>query len=318
MRGRSGAKLTAPTEQRSLAQSIFCRGIGLHDGARSRLFLHPAPADHGIVFRRIDQAARGAEIRAEPGSIAGTELGTTLANADGVRVATVEHLLAALAGLGIDNLLVEIDGAEVPAMDGSAEPFVFLLESAGIAGLGKPRKLIAPPRAIEVRQGSRFARLEPAKAFALDVTIDFDHLLIGRQNFSGRLEPGMFRRDLAPARSFGFAADIDRMRAAGLARGGSLANAVVLAGEKAMNPEGLRFADEFVRHKALDAIGDLHLAGGMLQARYVALRPGHALHAALLGKLMAELARGQTDLAEEAVAAAPLAATAPLQAAADD
>ncbi|MCW5750664.1 MAG: UDP-3-O-[3-hydroxymyristoyl] N-acetylglucosamine deacetylase [Alphaproteobacteria bacterium] len=315
MRGRSGAKLTAPTEQRSLAQSIFCRGIGLHDGAPSRLILHPAPADHGIVFRRIDDHARGAEIRAEAASIAGTELGTTLANADGVRVATVEHLLAALAGLGIDNLLVEIEGTEIPAMDGSAEPFVFLLESAGIAELGKPRKRIVLPGPIEVRHGDRFARLEPAKAFALDVTIDFDHALIGRQNFSGRLEPAMFRRELAPARSFGFAADIDRMRASGLARGGSLANAVVLAGEKVMNPEGLRFADEFVRHKALDAVGDLHLAGGLLMARYRAERPGHALHAALLARLTAELA---AEEAGEPEAQAPAIRPAPLQAAADD
>jgi UDP-3-O-[3-hydroxymyristoyl] N-acetylglucosamine deacetylase len=296
--------------QRTLKSRIPCVGVGVHSGRRTSLTLLPAPADHGIVFRRTDL---GRDIPAFHDRVVDTQLCTTIGDG-AARVGTVEHLMAALAGAGIDNVLIEIDGPEVPIMDGSAAPFSFLLECAGIASLETPRKVIEIVRPVRVTDGKAFAELRPhgpgagatVPTLDLDVSIDFEAAAIGRQTMRTRLTPATFREDIASARTFALAGDIARLSELGFGKGGSLDNAIIVDGAKIMNPGGLRMKHEFAAHKLLDAIGDLALVGATLHGRYIANRPGHGLNHRLLRALFARETTG-TDVARrtrEAAAAA--------------
>ena len=275
--------------QRTLAQAIGCVGVGLHTGERVRLELRPAPAGTGIVFLRTDL---GTQVAARFDQVAETRLCTVLADpaAPHVRVGTVEHVMAALAACGIDNAVVAVDGPEVPVLDGSAAPFVFLLDCAGTVEQDAHLRTIEVLRPVRVTEGEAFAELRPAIAggFEMAVSIDFSAPAIGRQALTLRVTQGSFRRELAEARTFALASDIAGLQAAGLARGGSLQNAVVVDGDRVLNPGGLRMADEFVRHKALDVVGDMAMAGAALQARFIAHRPGHGLNNKLLRALLAD------------------------------
>ncbi len=280
--------------QRTLKSRIPCVGIGVHSGRRVRLTLLPAPAGHGIVFRRTDL---GHDIPATHDRVVATNHCTVIADGT-VEVGTIEHLMAALAGAGVDNVLIEVDGPEVPIMDGSAAPFSFLLECAGIVSLDTPRKVIEILRPVRVTDGEAFAELRPFEmsqtkrrpgipTLDLEVSIDFAVPAIGRQTRTLRLTPENFREAVAPARTFALAGDIDELRRQGFARGGSLDNAIVVDGAKVLNPGGLRMKDEFAAHKLLDAVGDLALAGASLHGRFVAYRPGHGLNNKLLKALFA-------------------------------
>lgn len=248
--------------------------------------LIPAEPGSGIVFRRVDRG--GAVVDGRFDNVSDTMLGTTLKNGDGIGVATVEHLMAALAGLGIDNLMVELDGPEVPIMDGSAAPFVFLAECAGIVEQQAPRRAIEVLKPVSVSDGERYASVTPSDGFSISCEISFDHPAIADQSCYVELSNGAFKRELARARTFGFLADIDRLRANGLALGGSLDNAVVLSDDAVLNDGGLRYADEFVRHKALDCIGDLYLAGGPIIGHVECVRSGHKMNHRLLEALFAD------------------------------
>jgi UDP-3-O-[3-hydroxymyristoyl] N-acetylglucosamine deacetylase len=256
--------------------------------------VRPAGADAGVVFRRIDLDA-GADgdanlIRLSPDAVVDTDLGTSIASLSGARVQTVEHLLAAVFGVGLDNVVIDLDAAEPPAMDGSAAPFARRLAQVGLDRLAAPRRVIRVNKPVEVVLGGRTARFEPAARLEIDIAIDFEDAAIGRQHAVFVLETerdaARFLEDLAPARTFAFLKDYEALRARGLARGGSLENCVVLDGGEVINEGGLRFADEFARHKALDALGDLALAGWAIQGRYLAERPGHALNNLALRALM--------------------------------
>ncbi len=246
--------------------------------------LRPAEPDSGIVFHRIDVPG-SAPIPARSDCITNTQLCTTIGNSDGLEVATIEHLMAAFAGCGVDNAAVELDGPEVPAMDGSSAPFVFLLECADFVEQDAPRQYIKLLRPIKVSDGARSATLTPANCFAMSVTIDFDSPAVSRQSYEGILVNGEFKRELSQARTFGFVHDVERMRAMGRALGGSLDNAVVISEDRVLNEEGLRYDNEFVRHKALDSVGDLYLAGAPLLAHFESECSGHQLHHMLLTAL---------------------------------
>ena len=274
--------------QQTLKAPIGCVGVGLHQGHRASLTFRPAPVDHGIVFRRTDI---GVDIPARFDRVVDTRLATVLADSD-ARIGTIEHVMAALAGCGIDNVVVEIDGPEPPILDGSASPFVFLLDCAGVVAQEAPRTTIEIRRPIRVSDGDAFAELRPPVAgmagLDMALSIDFPAVAIGRQALSLRLTPDTFRHELARARTFTLAQEIDQLRAAGLARGGSLENAVVVDQARVLNLAGLRMPDEFVRHKLLDAVGDLALAGAPLRGRFVAHRSGHTLNHRLLQALFAD------------------------------
>jgi UDP-3-O-[3-hydroxymyristoyl] N-acetylglucosamine deacetylase len=273
-------------QQKTVKASIHCRGIGLHSGMRVGMTLHPAAPDTGIVFRRVD--AGGAEIAASWQNVVESSLCTTLGNGEGLSVATVEHLMAAFAGLEIDNAIVELDGPEVPVMDGSAAPFVFLIECAGIVEQDAPRRAIKVLKPVSVGAPGKSATLMPDDGFAVSFSIDFASSAINRQEITVSPDPDSFKNDISRARTFGFLHEVDQMRAAGLARGGSLANAVVISGDRVLNEEGLRYRDEFVRHKVLDAMGDLYLAGGPLVGHFHGVRSGHALNRRLMEALFAD------------------------------
>jgi UDP-3-O-[3-hydroxymyristoyl] N-acetylglucosamine deacetylase len=268
--------------QKTLKSAIPCRGVGLHSGAKVAMRLCPGATDTGIVFRRD-----GVEIPALWSNVVDSTLNTTLAGPGGVTVGTVEHLLAALAGCEVDNAVVELDGPEVPIMDGSAEPFVFLIDCAGLVEQDAPRRAIKVRRPVSVGEGSKSAALLPEDGFSMSVEIDFASRAISRQDIAMVLDAAAFRSEVARARTFGFLHEVDRMRAAGLARGGSLENAVVVSGDVVLNEGGLRFADEFVRHKVLDAIGDLALAGAPIIGQFRGVRSGHALNRRVLEALFA-------------------------------
>jgi UDP-3-O-[3-hydroxymyristoyl] N-acetylglucosamine deacetylase len=274
-----------PWCQQTLKAPIGCVGVGLHSGQRVSLTFCPARADHGIVFRRTDI---GADIPARFDLVAETHFSTVL-ECDGARISTVEHVMAALAGCGIDNAIVEIDGPEPPALDGSAAQFVFLLDCAGTVAQDAPRRTIEIRHPVRVGDGEAFAELSPG-SFGLEMALSIDYaaVAIGRQALSLQLTADSFRRELARARTFGLMEDVDGLRAAGLAQGGSLDNAVVVDRARVLNPAGLWVPDEFVRHKLLDAVGDLALAGAPLRARFVAHRSGHTLNNRLLQALFAD------------------------------
>lgn len=274
--------------QRTLKNSIHCSGIGVHSGVKVSMVLRPAEADSGIVFRRTDPAGRGAEIEALWSNAIETPLCTTLQGPNGVRVATIEHLMSALLGCGVDNAVIELNGGEVPIMDGSAAPFVFLIECAGVVEQRAPRRGLRVLKKVEIREPHRAASLAPASGFSIDFEIDFDNPLVGQQEWFGHLTSESYKEDIARARTFGFLHEIDKLRAMGLARGGSLDNAVVISGEEILNAGGLRYENEFVRHKVLDSIGDLLLAGGTIIGHFSGLRAGHSLTLRLLQKLFAE------------------------------
>jgi UDP-3-O-[3-hydroxymyristoyl] N-acetylglucosamine deacetylase len=276
--------------QRTLKAPIGCVGVGLHSGQRINLTLRPAPTGHGVVFRRTDL---GVDIPARFDHVVDTRLATVLALDEGsARVGTVEHLMAAIAGSAIDNVLIDIDGPEPPILDGSAAPFLFLLDCAGSVEQEALRSVIQVRRTVRVSDGDAFAELHPAKpgnaGMEMALSIDFAAPAIGRQALSLLLTPNNFRHELAHARTFTLAEEIDRMRAAGLARGGSLDNAVVVDQARVVNPAGLRMPDEFARHKLLDAVGDLALAGAALSGRFVAHRSGHRLNNLLLRTLFSD------------------------------
>ncbi|MBT5110597.1 MAG: UDP-3-O-acyl-N-acetylglucosamine deacetylase [Rhodospirillaceae bacterium] len=275
--------------QRTLKDSIQCSGVGLHGGEHVQMTLHPAEADTGIVFRRSDVRDTPNEILARFDYVSDTRMCTTLRNAEGVSVMTVEHLMAALSGCGIDNLIVEINGPEIPVMDGSAEPFVFLIECVGVVEQDTPRAVIQILEPVIVRKGDCVATLEPAEGFSIQFGIDFDNAVIGRQEISLNLTEPSFKAEICRARTFGFLHEVESLREAGLAKGGSLDNAVVLNGDTVMNAGGLRYANEFVRHKVLDCIGDLYLAGGPILGNFRGEKTGHALNNELLRTLFANM-----------------------------
>ncbi|NBT54143.1 MAG: UDP-3-O-acyl-N-acetylglucosamine deacetylase [Betaproteobacteria bacterium] len=277
-------------QQRTLKTLTRAVGVGLHSGQRVELTLRPAPADTGVVFRRVD-LPEPVDILVSAAAVSDTRLASTLSNGS-VKVHTVEHLMSACAGLGVDNLYVDITAEEVPILDGSAASFVFLLQSAGIVLQNAPRRFIQLLAPVEVREGQgaaeKWARLEPFHGYRLSFEIDFDHPAVDAtgQRVVFDMSTDSYSRDIARARTFGFTKDVEMMRANGLALGGGLDNAIVMDDYKVLNAEGLRYDDEFVKHKILDAMGDLYLVGKPLLASYSARRSGHALNNRLLHELL--------------------------------
>ena len=279
-------------QQRTLKSLTKAVGVGLHSGQRVELTLRPAQPDTGIVFRRTDLPSP-VDIPVSAGAVTDTRLASTISSG-GAKVHTVEHLMSACAGLGLDNLYVDITAEEVPILDGSSASFVFLLQSAGIELQKAPRRFIRVLRQVEVREGQgdnlKWARLEPYHGFKLSFEIDFAHRVVDStgQRVEFDLSSGSYARDIARARTFGFTKDLEMMRASGLALGGGLDNAVVMDDYRVLNTDGLRYDDEFVKHKILDAMGDLYLIGKPLLASYSAFRSGHALNNKLLRELLSQ------------------------------
>jgi len=302
-----------PSPQRTLRAPIGCTGVGIHSGRRVNLTLKPAPANSGIRFRRTDLDA---EVAARFDRVVDTRLCTVLApeGRPEARIGTVEHLMAALSAAGIDNALVELDGPEVPILDGSAAPFLFLISCAGVVAQDASRRGIRVLRPVSLADGHASVELRPADVQALEaeIEIDFPATAIGAQRAAASLAGDAFRRRIAQARTFAMAEEIARLRAAGLARGGSLANAVVVDGDKVLNPGGLRLPDEFAAHKLLDVVGDLALAGAPILGHFTGRRSGHALNNRLLRALFADpRAWCWTDgMAEPATPRLPYAAAA--------
>jgi len=273
-------------KQRTLKNVIRATGVGLHTGEKVYLTLRPAPSDTGIIFRRID-LSEPVEIRACPENVSDTRLSTTL-ECNGARVSTVEHLMSAFAGLGIDNAYVDLTAAEVPIMDSSAGPFVFLVQSAGIAEQSAPKRFMRIKKKIRLEEGDKWACFEPFEGFKVSFAIEFNHPTFrnSTQNASVDFSTTSFVREVSRARTFGFMGDLEALRAAGLARGGGLDNAIVLDEYRILNDDGLRYEDEFVKHKVLDAIGDLYLLGHPLIGAFSAHKSGHSLNNRLLRELV--------------------------------
>ena len=292
--------------QRTLTRPASCVGVALHSGQKISLTLKPAPAGSGIRFRRTDVAGSTA-IAARWDNVVDTKLCTTLGHGEdrSSRVATVEHLMAAFAGCHVDNAIVEVDGPELPVMDGSAHPFVFLIECAGIAEQDVARPVLEILKPVRVSSHNSHAELIPSDIFSVSFEINFDHAAVARQEISVNLVNGTFKNEIARARTFGFVQEVEQMRAAGLALGGSLDNAVVVDGENVLNEDGLRYDNEFVRHKVLDAVGDLYLAGAPIKGHYKGICAGHALNNKLLHTLFAhkDAWRLQNGVSKLAVAA---------------
>ena len=274
--------------QNTLIRSVTFTGVGLHSGAPVTMTVHPVAEDHGICFRRTDVVTGDAQVPAQWDAVVPSRLCTLVANAAGVSVSTIEHIMAALAGSAIHNALIDIDGPEVPILDGSAAPFVSGFLDAGIVAQGAPVRAIRVLKAIEVREGEAVARLEPSEMLEIAFQIDFAEAAIGRQDKVLNMANGAFVRELSDSRTFCRNAEVVAMRERGLALGGTLENAVVFEGDKVLSPGGLRYADEPVRHKMLDALGDLALAGGPILGRYTGIRAGHALTNRLLRALFAD------------------------------
>ena len=286
--------------QRTLKSLIRASGVGLHTGQKARITLRPAPPDSGIVFRRIDLAAP-VDIPARAELVGETRLSSCLVR-DGVKIYTVEHLMSALGGLGVDNAYIDVDAPEIPIMDGSAAPFVLLLQQAGIEEQAAPKRFLRVMRRVEVRDGDKWACVEPYEGYRLDFSIDFRHPVIERsmQSVSVDFAETSYLKEIARARTFGFMHDVEDLRESGLALGGGLDNAVVLDEYRVLNAEGLRFADEFIRHKLLDAIGDLYLLGRPLLGAFSAHKSGHTLNNRLLRALLAESGALETVVFERA------------------
>jgi len=276
------------TQQKTISQSVTCSGLGLHTGESVSMLLKPAPADTGIVFRRLDVEQERSIVVARYDYVTQTRLGTTISNHHGVSISTVEHFLSAVFASGIDNLYIDIDGPEVPVMDGSAAPFLFFLECAGIRLLDSPKEYLKITQTIKVQEGDKYAMIAPCDSFQMDFVIQFDTNAIGTQTLSCDFSGSFFKTEMARARTFGFAHEVEMLRKAGLARGGSIDNAVVIQDDKVINPNGLRYQDEFVRHKMLDAVGDLSLAGMPLLGHYQGFKSGHDLNNRLLREVFAQ------------------------------
>lgn len=272
--------------QRTLRNRISASGVGLHSGARIDMTLHPAPADSGIIFRRVDLTPV-VELPAQVELVGDTRLGTVL-HRGSARVSTIEHLMSALAGLGVDNCMVDLTAPEVPIMDGSADPFVFLLRSAGLAEQDRPKRFVRILERVEVRDGEKWARFDPHHGFRLNFEIDFDHPLFsgGTSRATMEFSSITYLKEVARARTFGFMRDLEALRRHNLALGGSLENAIVLDDSKVLNEEGLRYRDEFVKHKVLDAIGDLYLLGCGVIGEFSGFKSGHGLNNRLLRELL--------------------------------
>lgn len=274
--------------QRTIRSVIRATGVGLHSGLKVNLELHPAPADNGIVFRRTDLTPP-VEIRADARAVGDTRLASCLSSG-GATISTVEHLMSALAGLGVDNVFVDVDASELPIMDGSASTFVYLIQQAGIVEQTAPKKFVRVTRSIEVHEGDKWARLDPYEGFSLEFSIEFRHPAIERTGTRVKIDFAhqSYIDDVARARTFGFMHEVEYLRQNGLAQGGSLDNAIVMDEYRVLNSDGLRYADEFVKHKVLDAIGDLYILGHPLLAAFSAHKSGHALNNALLHALLAQ------------------------------
>jgi UDP-3-O-[3-hydroxymyristoyl] N-acetylglucosamine deacetylase len=272
--------------QKTLKASIRCRGTALHSGEQVTMIFYPAEPDTGILFRRSDRG--GAVLRADWRQVRESALCTSIDGGDGLSVATIEHVMAALAGLEIDNAVIELDGSEVPVMDGSAAPFVFLLECAGVTEQEAPRRAIEILKPVRVGDGAKSAALVPGDGLTIDLTIDFAASAIQHQSLRWEFDPEGFKTGIAPARTFGFLEDVNALRAAGLGRGGSMENAIVIGDGRVLNRDGLRFPDEFVRHKVLDALGDIYLAGAPIVGAFTGIHSGHAINRALLAALFSD------------------------------
>ena len=274
--------------QKTLKAPIHCTGVGLHSGIKAAMTLRPAPANTGIVFRRLDVEGAPVEIQADWHNSVESALCTVLTDGKGTTIMTIEHLMSAIAGCSVDNVIIDIIGPEVPIMDGSAAPFVFLIECAGTIEQLAARRFVKVLKPVHVEQGQASVTLEPGDGFSVDFSIDFASKAIAQQTTHVTVEPSIFKTEISRARTFGFLAEVDQMRAAGLARGGSLENAIVIDGDKVMNEGGLRYPDEFVRHKALDAIGDLYLAGSPILGHFAGVRSSHALNRRALEALFGD------------------------------
>lgn len=270
--------------QKTLAREVSCKSVGLHSGRKVRMTIRPADIGEGIIFCRKDLAGDNI-IKATPSNVSDTTLATTL-GLNGARISTVEHLLSAFFGLGLDNAIVETDSFEIPIMDGSAKPFVDLLREGGVEEQGGEKQCLVITRPLTVTDGAASASLHPSEHFEITCSIDFDHPAVGKQSYHMVFSTEAYERHISPARTFGFLHEVEYLQAKGLALGGSLKNAIVLNGHKVINKEGLRFPDEFVKHKLLDAIGDLSLLGLPIRGHYVAYRSGHRLNNLLLRTLM--------------------------------
>ena len=286
--------------QRTLKSLVRSSGVGLHTGRKVRMTLRPAPIDTGIVFRRIDLAVP-VDVPARAELVGEARMASTLVK-DGVKVHTVEHLMSALAGLGVDNAYVDLDSAELPIMDGSAAPFVLLIQQAGIEQQAAPKRFLRIKSRVEVKDGDKWARFEPYEGYKLSFSIDFKHPVIDRSTQSVTVDfaETSYLKEIARARTFGFMHDVENLRENGLALGGGLDNAVVLDEFRVLNAEGLRFADEFIRHKLLDAVGDLYLLGKPLLGAFSAHKSGHALNNRLLRALLADAAASEIVVFERA------------------
>jgi UDP-3-O-[3-hydroxymyristoyl] N-acetylglucosamine deacetylase len=283
--------------QRTLGESIVCYGMGLHSGLIVNMTLRPLPPGSGVVFQRLDLEGRP-RIRATYENISGTNMATSLA-CGGAEVRTVEHLLAVCAGLGIDNVLVQLDAPEVPILDGSAAPFIYLIKQAGIVEQSGLQPCLRVKKQVQVEQDDKSVAIFPSERTEVFCTIDFDHPLIGEQHSSYIHDEESFCREIGPARTFGFKSEVDYLHRNGLAKGGSLDNAVVVDEYRVLNEEGLRYRDEFVRHKVLDSLGDLFLAGFPLLGRFVGVKSGHNLNCQLIQRLMSDSAAWELVTSEE-------------------
>jgi UDP-3-O-[3-hydroxymyristoyl] N-acetylglucosamine deacetylase len=273
--------------QQTIEESISISGIGLHSGNLVEIKLLPAEVDHGIKFIRIDKKTDNV-IDAVWSNVSETVLSTTISNQSGIKISTIEHLMSALSGLHIDNLIIYINASEVPIMDGSSKPFVDLIENVGIKVQNKKRKLLNIKKTIEVKKDNSSAKIIPSNQFSIDFEIDFPSQLVSKQSCQLQLINGNYKTDIAAARTFGFEKDVEYLRSNGLALGGSLENAVVVGENEILNKEGLRYSDEFVRHKILDSIGDLYLAGSPIIGYFFGNKSGHHLNNQLLRKLFSD------------------------------
>jgi len=272
--------------QKTINSKISCSGVGLHSGTMVSMTLLPAPCDTGIIFKRTDIESEKNTIKANYKNVVDTQLGTTIANEFGTKVSTIEHIMAAVWGCGIDNLFIEINAPEVPIMDGSSEPFVFLIECAGISTQDKSRRVIEIMKKVRVEDKDKFIEVEPSKEFSIDLKIDFDHKEIKKQQFDYHSTFTSFKNDICRARTFGFKHEIEHLHKLGLAKGGSLDNAILIDENGVVNKEGLRYNNEFVRHKALDFIGDIYLAGYYIIGHFSASKSGHGINNKILHELM--------------------------------
>ena len=300
--------------QRTLKNTIRATGVGLHTGKKVLMVLRPAPVETGIVFRRTD-LDDPVEIPARAENVGDTMLGTTIVNGD-VKVSTIEHLLSAFAGLGVDNAYVDLSAPEVPIMDGSAGPFVFLLQSAGIAEQAAPKRFVRIKHAVKVEDGDKWARFDPFDGFKVNFEIEFDHPIFKKRSQTASMDfsTTSFLREVSRARTFGFMRDLEFLRSRNLALGGTLDNAIVLDDYRVLNEDGLRYEDEFVKHKILDAIGDLYLLGHSLIGEFSGFKSGHGLNNRLLRTLMADTAAWEEatfeDVADAPISYMPAAAAA--------